>query len=273
MIREFQDYCRHNLGLAESTVSEYGKDLHYFVTWLQQTAGVQRWGMVTRSTVELWVRMQHEQGTQAATIKRRVSSVRRLYQWAWLQGLCKDNPAKYVSTPKMAKRLPAVIPVEDITATVQDASVNLATRFLISVMTEAGLRISEAISLQASQFDTQRRAIKVTGKGNKERVVFYGDMTAQLLGKMMMAGKMTIDGCERNNRHDIWQALHQHTDAKKCNPHTLRHTFATTMVENGASLESVSMLLGHESVLTTERYTHMGTKAMVTNYQDCAPKL
>ena len=104
MIQEFQFYCKHNLGLAESTIMEYGKDLHLFVTWLQATAGINRWSQVTRPTVEQWVSSQHCNGTAPATIKRRVSAVRRLYQYAWLQGLCSDNPAKYVSTPKNAKR-------------------------------------------------------------------------------------------------------------------------------------------------------------------------
>lgn len=273
MIKEFQFYCRHNLGLADSTIMEYGKDLHLFVTWLQATAGINRWSQVTRPTVEQWVSEQHANGTAPATIKRRVSAVRRLYQYAWLQGLCSENPAKYVSTPKNAKRLPAVIPVEDITATVTDASVNLSTRFLISVMAEAGLRISEAISLQASQFDTKRKSIKVTGKGNKERVVYYGDMTAQLFAQMMMRGELDFGENERNNRYEIWSAIHEHSEAEKCNPHTLRHTFATKMVDSGASIETVSKLLGHESIQTTERYTHMGTKSIVDSYRQHAPHL
>lgn len=273
MITEFLEYCRHNLGLQESTVFEYGKDLHSFASWLRVKAGVSRWSQVKRQTIESWVAIQHQNGTAPATIKRRVSAVRRFYQYAWLKGLCTDNPAKYVSTPRKANRLPNIIPVEDISAAVFDKNVNLSIRFLIAVMAESGLRVSEAINLQPSQIDMMRRSIKVIGKGNKQRVVFFGDTTAQLLAQLAMTGTFTPSGNERNIRYDIWQALRTHTEVQACNPHTLRHTFATTMVENGAQLESVAMLLGHESVTTTERYTHMGTAKARQNYADCAPKL
>ena len=273
MIREFQDYCRHNLGLAESTVSEYGKDLHYFVSWLQKTAGVQRWGMVKRSTVEAWVKMQHEQGTQAATIKRRISSVRRLYQWAWLQGLCKVNPAKFVSTPKMAVKLPNVMQLDDIKAAINDANIGLNTRAMIAVMAEAGLRISEAMRIKDEDFDSVNRTIRVTGKGNKERVVYYGDATARMMALGGFRWKCNEHDSERQRRYDVWHALYQHCRNERCNPHSLRHTFASKMVENGVGLSELAMIMGHASVQTTERYTHLCSDAVRESYRRCMPVL
>lgn len=273
MIKEFQQYCRHNLGLADSTITEYGKDLHLFVTWLQSTAGINRWSQVIRPTVDQWVSEQHANGTAPATIKRRVSAVRRLYQYAWLQGLCKDNPAKYVSTPKNAYRLPNVLQLNDIKAAINDANVELEIRSLIAVMAEAGLRISEAMSIKSSNFDTQNRSIRVTGKGNKERTVYYGDATAQLLEQGGFDSNYTAITDERQIRYNVWQALRKHSQSDKCNPHTLRHTFATIMVENGAELSSLAMMMGHANTKTTERYVHLGSKAIRETYVTCAPNL
>ena len=273
MIKEFQYYCRHNLGLAESTITEYGKDLHLFATWLQATAGINRRSQVTRPTVEPWVSSQHCNGTAPATIKRRVSAVRRLYQYAWLQGLCSENPAKYVSTPKNAIKLPNVLQLNDIKAALNDANVGLEIRSLIAVMAEAGLRISEAMRLRHNDFNTTNRSIRITGKGNKERTVYYGDATAQLLEQGGFDGTYIENQADRQIRYEVWQALRNHSNSEKCNPHTLRHTFATTMVENGAELNSLAIMMGHASTKTTERYVHLGSNAIRDTYVACAPNL
>lgn len=271
MIKEWLEYERMNRGLAESTCEEYGKDIVDFLRYLRTQTMVTRWGDVLKEHVTEYVTYLATKGMKPATIKRRISTIRQMYQYAWLQGLSEYNPAKYVSTPKTPRQLPKILDSHDVTRTLKDETVDPQIRMLIALIAESGLRISEALNIRWEDIDQSTQTIRVIGKGNKERVVCYGDETAKAFAKQLRSTGRLVTGNERLIRYMIWQALKRHTVAARCSPHTLRHTWATQMVNNGAPLTTVSMLAGHVSTKTTEIYVHTAQSFLSKQYAQFKP--
>ena len=272
MIQEFVDYLSHNKGYSELTCFEYRKDLERFVKWLKSHR-IERWSQVTKDTIDLYVHDMSEDGLKPATIKRRVATIRSLYQFAWIKGLTTENPAKYVSSPKMAMQLPKIIPTEELSATITDGTINIHTRAMIAVIAETGLRISEVLNLTMMDVDKTNRSIKVMGKGAKERIVYYGDMSAAYFDYVRVIGSLPIwNMTEREARFKVWEALKGHSNAKQLSPHAIRHSFATTMLNNGAPITTIQALLGHETVKTTERYAKVAQTTVQSNYKQFKPR-
>lgn len=273
MIEEFVTYLRTNKGYSEGTCTEYRKDLSSWVDYLRNSAGIGRWSEVTRQDVERYVADLVNAGYKPATIKRRVSVIRQAYQFAWLQGWQAENPAKYVSTPKVAETTPRTLDVDAIRATVHDNSVELETRALIAIMCESGMRLSEVRNLKCEDIDLQAGTALVCGKGNKQRTCYLGATSVELLAEIGKRSGRLFTTCERETRRNVHNALERHAAGGYTTPHALRHTFATTMLANGAELTTLSTMMGHSSVRTTERYVHLGTAEQATAHKAAAPRL
>lgn len=273
MIKEYTTYLRLNRGLSEGTCTEYRKDLTAFAQWLKNCAGIGRWGIVTRQDVERYVSDMVMAGYKPATIKRRVSVIRQAYQFAWLQGWTRENPAKYVSTPKMGEQTPKTVTIEGIKATVRDASVDIETRAIIALMTETGMRLTEALNVKVENVDPQTGTVKVTGKGNKERTCYLGKTSMTLTSQIGKTTGNLFTKSERETRRNVHNALERYAHGSYTTPHGLRHTYATTMLQNGAELTTLSTMMGHTSVKTTERYVHLGTATQAAAAAQAAPRL
>lgn len=266
MIREYIEYVRNNKGLTAGTCEEYTKDLETAQEWLR-TQNVTAWSKATKATWETWVAEMSQSGLMAATIKRRISAVRGLYQYAWIKGYGTENPARYVSTPKLEENLPNTLLLSDIEDTVADEGIVYEVRLAIALMAETGMRSTECRTLRREDIDEEGHTIRVKGKGRKERYVMYGELTELLLKHCtVMSGKL-FEAEDYAFRHAVWAALRQHTRAEKCGCHTLRHTFASTMLNNGAPLSSIQILLGHSTVKTTERYARVAMPTVRQDYQ------
>ena len=273
VIDRFTEYIVKNRGLSPRTAQEYGKDLREIQLWMSQTAKVARWSQIEKETIDAYVADMSASGLAAPTISRRISCLRSFFQFAWLQGWQQQNPAKYVSTPKVAVSVPKTLSVAEIGATLADSSVDVTTRAMVAVLAETGVRISELLSIRRQDVDTVHRRIVVRGKGNKERVVYYGDMTSAVVSSAQAVGNgLLFDLGDREARYRIHRALRKHTAAPRCSPHVVRHTWATEMLQNGASLVTIQTLLGHSSVKTTERYAHVAGQKVATEYLLNAPK-
>lgn len=271
MIKEFCNYMVMNKGCSELTAAEYSKDLALFVGWLRESGSAHRWRDVTRAIVERWVSEMSESGLAASTIKRRVSAVRGLYQYAWLQGLTVENPAKWVSTPKKIMRTPRTVPAADIAAAINDEQAPMWARLAVALIAETGMRVSECRTLTAQSIDLESRTIHVMGKGRKERYVMYGELSASLLQHTPIISGTLFEQGDYEFRHAIWALMRKHTRAEKCSAHKLRHTFASEMLRNGAPIESISLLLGHASVKTTEIYAHSTLTRVRQDYERAHP--
>lgn len=268
MIKEFQTWLTLNKGYSQQTVSEYGKDLHQFVSWLITNTDKRRFSLVTRQDVENWIAFMSAAQLAPSTIKKRVSALRGLYQYAWQQGLTKENPAKWVATPKRPKTLPQTLTASEISMAISDGNTPLPTRIMIAIIAETGIRISELLNLRRSDFDPSTHSILIHGKGRKDRRVYYGNLTASYLSSTYAVGHGKLfDIDDRSARYNIWKALRQHTTATKCSSHIIRHTWATEMLNSGASLMTISQLLGHSSVKTTEIYAQLTDNTIKKEYE------
>ena len=271
-IERFTQHIVLNRGLSERTANEYRKDLREIQTWLKVQAKVERWSAVDKETIDDYVADMSANGLSAATISRRISCLRSFYKFAWLQGWQKENPAKYVSTPKVAITVPKTLGTEEIAETLRDGSIDLVTRAMVAVLAESGVRISELLDIRLRDIDTTNRRIVVRGKGNKERVVYYGDMTAAVISCTHSIGNGRLfELGDRDARYRIHKALRMHSASPKCSSHIVRHTWATEMLANGASLSTIKTLLGHSSVKTTERYAQVAGRTTSTEYKKYKP--
>lgn len=267
VIEKFCSYIVLNRGLSERTAREYAKDLREIQSWLKTQAKVERWSDVDKAMIDDYVSDLVSDGLKPATIKRRISCLRSFYQWAWVQGLQKENPVKYVSTPKLGQLVPKTLPTEVIQATIADATIPQQTRAMVAVLAETGVRISELLDMRLTDVDIEHRRIVVRGKGDKERSVYYGVMTAGVVANAQTVGAGRLFPiCDRDARYRIHSALRKHTAAPKASSHIIRHTWATNMLNAGASLSTIQALLGHSSVKTTERYAKVAGGTVAAEY-------
>lgn len=265
MIQEYINYLQHNKGYSVQTCTEYRKDLEKFVQWLRGSTQIERWGMVTKDVIDSWVWDMSVNDLAPCTIKRRVSALRGLYQYAWVKGLCTDNPAKYVSTPKKGHRLPKTADVDKLWQAIRNVGTDGETKLALAIMAETGVRLGELLEMRVNDVNLGERSITVRGKGNKERKVYYGDMTAELIGRcVVIGGGFLISSSARELRYKV----HAATGAS---PHNIRHTWATVMLNNGCPLESISKLMGHASVKTTEIYAEVATATLAADYNKYKP--
>lgn len=266
MIQEFINYLEKNKGYSPQTCGEYRKDLERFVKWLK-SHNVAKWSNVEKATVDLYVSDMADEGLKPATIKRRISTIRSFYQYAWVMGYQKENPLKYVSTPKLGEALPKTIEQDDLRMTILDGTTNINVRGLIAFIAETGCRISEALSVTKADFNQETRSIRIWGKGKKERVVYYGDITAAYVKYAKVIGNCPIwTWTQRQARFLIWQALRKHSNAQQLSPHAIRHSFATGLLNKGAPITTVQALLGHKSVETTQRYAKVAEATAANDY-------
>lgn len=271
IITEYQKYLVLNRGLAQSTAMEYGKDLREIQKWMVKQAKIERWSDVTKENIDDYVADMSQQGQKPATISRRVSTLRGFYQFAWVKGLTKENPAKYVSTPKVGETMPKTLNPAEIKAAISDTRIDATTRVMITILAETGIRISELRAIRWWDVNQQERTITIHGKGNKERRVYYGNGTAEIFQHVNVSGStqlFTMD--DRDARYRIYLALRQHTNAEKCSCHVIRHTYATELLNAGADINDIKELMGHASVTTTERYAKVAGAKVAATYKQYA---
>lgn len=265
MIQEFLNYAQSNKGLAARTVSEYKKDLAVFVGWAKPQA--LRWSTISKQHIEAYVAAEARRGMQPETIKKRITAVRQLYQYAIHQGLTSENPAKYVETPKRRASLPQTATLSEIDCWLNQQPKNgeeRAAQAIAALIVETGLRLSEVTNLRRADFTGEHR-IRVRGKGGKERIVIYGERTKRhFLTWVQRTHQMPCDLGERFIRRIIWQYGGRYVEG--LHPHMLRHTFATEMLNHGVDLKTLAVLMGHESTNTTEIYTHLSTATLERAY-------
>lgn len=267
MIKEFENYLRYVKGYSENTTLAYGKDLRDFAHYMLSTNNGATWRNVDASSVQNYVTWLKANGKESTTIKRHVSAIRSLYKYMRTQGMIIENPAKYTQTPKAAKTLPNTIETSAIVEAIINPVEPLRIRTMLSILLETGIRLQEMIDMSIQDIDTYHKSIRIKGKGNKERIVYYNKYTEALLDvyAKTVTGRL-FPHSQRSIRHDIWTTLRRYTTATQLSPHAIRHTYATSMLENGADIKAIAELMGHDSVKTTERYVHLSHNTIRTQY-------
>ena len=292
MIEDFLDHLRYERNRSDLTVSNYERSLRDFESYFKNRESHLSWESVDSDLIRDWMESMMDKGDMASTVDNRLSAVRSFFRFALSRGLVASDPAHSVRGPKKKKPLPQFVREDDMDRLMDlpemwsDSYKDVRARTIILLFYTTGIRLAELIGLNDQDVDFVNRQLKVTGKRNKQRIVPFGEELEQALRVYMSqrdeqpmkqdaALFLSDKGC-RVTRAQVGQmvkaGLSRVTTMKKRSPHVLRHTFATAMLNNGAGLESVRKLLGHESVATTEIYTHTTFEQLKRVYKDAHPR-
>ena len=292
MIEDFLNYLLYERNRSELTVRNYERSLKDFESYFKNRESHLSWESVDSDLIRDWVESMMDKGDMASTVNNCLSAVRSFFRFALSRGLVVRDPAYTVRGPKVGKPLPYFVREADMDKLIDmpqmwtDSFADTRARTIIIMFYETGIRLAELISLNDNDVDFGVRQIKVTGKRNKQRVVPFGDELEAVLKDYMRQRNEQLERFEpalflndkgfRMSRSQVEvlvkQQLSRVTTQKKRSPHVLRHTFATAMLNNGAGLESVRRLLGHESVTTTEIYTHTTFEQLKRVYENAHPR-
>lgn len=292
MVEQFLEYERCERRRSPLTVLNYGKDLASFEAYLGECEGAPTLATADRDLIRGWMESQMDRGNKATSVNRRLSALRTFYRYALSNGLVERDPSYGLRGPKKAKLLPMFLKEKEADALLDVTSVadgnfkTLCVHTIVMVFYETGIRISELVGLDDADVDTVTRQLKVTGKGNKQRVVPFGEELAEALeayrverGRLENCDSQALFVTEKGARvkdsqvrYEVKKEISRVSTLKKRTPHVLRHTYATAMLNHGAGIESIKRLLGHESVSTTEIYTHTTFEQLKRVYKQAHPR-
>lgn len=291
MINEFLNYLKFERNRSDLTIKNYGEDLRAFKEFYGNLEGCHSWKSVDSDIIRDWMESMMDKGNNATSINRRLSALRSFYRFALARKLVDKDPVHGVTGPKKCRPLPQFLKENEMDRLLDAESwtesfEDVRDRMVIMTFYETGIRLSELIGLDDSMVDFSNRQLKVTGKRNKQRVIPFGEeLLATLRDYMKCRDKevnlqsdalfVTVKG-QRMTTSQVREAVRKNLSKvctlKKRTPHVLRHTFATAMLNNKAGIESVKKLLGHESLSTTEIYTHTTFEQLKREYYSAHPR-
>ena len=268
-------------GLSDNTLAAYRRDLTALSLWLQQEGGL---ALVSVSEAGLQRYMLARHGeSRPASVGRRLSVFRRFYRWALREHLCQADPTVRMDAPKQRMRLPGTLTEDQVERLLRapdvDEPLGLRDRAMLELMYASGLRVSELVGLRTLQVSLAEGVLRVTGKGSKERLVPFGQEAGDWLSRYLSEARQVILGAQRSSedlfvtaqghgmtRQMFWKLIRKHAlhagITQHLSPHTLRHAFATHLLNHGADLRVVQMLLGHADISTTQVYTHVARERL-----------
>ena len=291
MINEFLNYLKFERNRSDLTIKNYGEDLRAFKEFYGNLEGCHSWKSVDSDIIRDWMESMMDKGNNATSINRRLSALRSFYRFALARKLVDKDPVHGVTGPKKGRPLPQFLKENEMDRLLDaecwtESFEDVRDRTIIMTFYETGIRLSELIGLDDCMVDFSNRQLKVTGKRNKQRVIPFGEeLLATLRDYMKCRDKevnlqsdalfVTAKG-QRMTTSQVREAVKKNLSKvctlKKRTPHVLRHTFATAMLNNKAGIESVKKLLGHESLSTTEIYTHTTFEQLKREYYSAHPR-
>ena len=291
MINEFLNYLKFERNRSDLTIKNYGEDLRAFKEFYGNLDSRLSWKSVDSDIIRDWMESMMDKGNNATSINRRLSALRSFYRFALARKLVDKDPVHGVTGPKKGRPLPQFLKENEMDRLLDAGSwtesfEDVRDRTIIMTFYETGIRLSELTGLDDCMVDFSNRQLKVTGKRNKQRVIPFGkELLTTLRDYMKCRDKevnrlsdalfVTAKG-QRMTSSQVREAVRKNLSKvctlKKRTPHVLRHTFATAMLNNKAGIESVKKLLGHESLSTTEIYTHTTFEQLKREYYSAHPR-
>ncbi|MDO4768634.1 MAG: site-specific tyrosine recombinase XerD [Pseudomonadota bacterium] len=275
-------------GLAEKTVEAYGSDLFFFRDFLLDHSGSLE--SVDEHVLFLYLVHLRRKGLGNASVARAISSLRGFFDYLLREGRLAANPAALLDSPKLLRRLPGVLSREEVLAMLdrplKGERLGFRDRTMLELLYACGLRVSELTGLDLSDFDAQAGLLRVLGKGSKERLVPVHDSAVSLLLDYIRhwrplfspkCGAVFLNRSGRAlSRQGVWKLIRRYAleagITRAVSPHTLRHSFATHLLEGGADLRTVQILLGHSDIMATEIYTHVQSARMLGLHRTFHPR-
>lgn len=274
VISQYLEYLELEKGLSSNTIDAYRRDLYSFAE------GVEEIEDVDRLAINLFVRKLKERKYAPTSIIRKVASLRGFFKWADSMNIISKNPASTLEQPKVPQRLPKVITLKEIEEMLHSNLSPLQT-VIMELLYSCGLRVSELVNLKINDIDLSSKYVRCFGKGSKERLIPLGERAKTAVLNFLPYRDLAIKKYDLNSkkllvsdtgrlltRQDVYDFIHERGKIihKNISPHTLRHSFATHLLENGADLRVVQELLGHSDVSTTQLYTHISKKRLKDVY-------
>ncbi|WP_170007536.1 site-specific tyrosine recombinase XerD [Bacillus fonticola] len=289
---DFLRYLRLERGRSENTIEAYHRDITRYVQYLESVEQLTNWKDVERLHIVQFFQFLQEEGKSTRTVARHTASIRSFHKFLLLERKVDRDPTIHLISPKMERSLPKVLSLQEVDAMLEAPTgkrvLVLRDRALLEVMYATGLRVSELIGLQISDVHLSLGFLRAKGKGGKERIVPMGSKAEEAVTLYLQESRPSLvkqrkeealfvnfHG-KRLTRQGCWKLLKAFArDAgiqKEVTPHTLRHSFATHLVENGADLRAVQEMLGHADISTTQIYTHVSKARLKDVYTQFHPR-
>lgn len=274
IIGEYLEYLELEKGLSQNTLEAYRRDLSEF------SQGVEDITKVDRMSINMFIRKLRENKLAPSSIIRKMASLRGFFKWASSAGIIDKNPASTLEQPKVPQRLPKVVSIKEIEEMLHNNLTPLE-HVIMELLYSCGLRVSELVNLKTNDIDLSSKYVRCFGKGSKERIIPIGEIAKKAVTEYMPERDFLVKKYNLNTkllliqnsgrfitRQDVYTFIHAQGKLihKNISPHTLRHSFATHLLENGADLRVVQELLGHSDVSTTQLYTHISKKRLKDVY-------
>lgn len=278
-VAKFLEYLSKELNFSSNTIISYRQDLADFFCFGEKHKIDYK--NLKREDVRKYLKYLDDCKLKNSTIARRISAIRSFYNYLLSNGVVENNIFNNVRNPKLEKKLPNYLSYEELAIILDNidmsTEIGVRNRLIIEMFYATGCRVSELINIKMSDINTTNKSIKIMGKGSKERIVYYGEYAEDYLNKYLNTGfnkgskyLFLNDKREKFSIQEVEQVIHkliEHLAIKThVTPHTLRHTFATHLLNNGADIKSVQELLGHASLNTTGIYTHVSNERLKEVY-------
>mgnify|MGYP000875204079 FL=1 len=288
----FLNYLFWERRAADNTILSYGRDISSFMQFLKGK-GVNRLKEVSLPLLEEFINEESEKDLETTSLARKISALRSFFFFLVREREVPDNLARLLDAPRLQRNLPQVLSLEEVEALLSACDTTkprgLRDRAILELLYSSGLRVGEVVSLEFSHLDLENRMLRLWGKGFKERMVPFGEEAYQAISLYLEKGRNEILKGRSSNyvfisgpsarpltRQSVWNMVKRYAQKANLNkdvtPHTLRHTFATHLLENGADLRVVQEFLGHSDISTTQIYTHVSRKILRETYNRAFPR-
>ncbi|TCP59566.1 integrase/recombinase XerD [Tumebacillus sp. BK434] len=291
LIERFIHYLAVERGLALNTLESYQRDLIGYAGFLERS-GIRDLNQTRRANIIAYLAELQRKGRATSTISRNLASLRAFYGFLLRDGLIDGDPTANLESPKIEKRLPKVLSVAEVESLLEGPDTGTVAgardKAMLELLYATGIRVSELVSLNISDVNINMGFLKCYGKGSKERIIPLGSVALTTVGDYLLKsrGKLLRDQTEdslflnhhgqRLSRQGFWKIIKKYAQSamidKEITPHTLRHSFATHLLENGADLRAVQEMLGHADISTTQIYTHLTKSRLKEVYAKAHPR-
>ena len=275
-LRSFFDYLFIEKGLSQNTVKAYENDILSFLNWVKNTPNLNYLNL-KEENINKYIAYLFKSKLKSSSVNRKISSLKSLYLYLVKKNILKDSPINEVITPKKEKYLPSSMSEDEVDRLLKSPDSSNKTekrdKAMIEMLYATGMRISELVNLKLTDVDMQRSVAKVFGKGKKERLIPFGEAALEALSEYVSEREKSAskeiflsNRGKKLSRVAFWQRIKiyllRENLKNSISPHTLRHAFATHLLNRGADLRSVQLLLGHSDLSTTQIYTHIAKQRL-----------
>lgn len=280
----FINYCEYEKGLSANTLKSYSYEINLYQTYLEDKLSIIDIEKVSKEDIESYLKYCYSKNEDSKTISHKITTIYNFHNYLLREKVIKDNQAEFIDRPKLAKHLPYTLTVKEIDKLLDIALVTVfdyRDKAMLELMYGTGLRVSELVSLTVYDVDFYNAFLRIKGKGSKERIVPINNASLKYLKlyldrRCLLLKKKTSDELFLNARGEgisrqgffknLKKILAKKGMPTNISPHSLRHSFATHLIENGADLRSVQTMLGHSDITTTKIYTHISNEKVTKDY-------